>query len=218
MQTSVIMPVLNGMPFIISAIQSVLDQTVPADEVLVVVDQATQDDTRQAVLTHFHDRVQLVESDGTGVAVTFNTGLARAGGEWILWQDADDVSDADRLAVLRFHAEQLPDHGVIGSRCRFIDDQGAPFASAWTRDVRTNLDGVTQWQDIDAVLPVRCCLFPATTMMRRGVLEDANGLDPRVVVKPAYHLLRRLVGLVRMHKVPTDLYSYRQHAGQSTRR
>jgi glycosyltransferase involved in cell wall biosynthesis len=74
-----------------------------ASEVVVVVDAATRDATRE-VAEHFGARVVERALDGFGAQRAF--GLARAREPWVLWLDADERLDAEALAALRAAVEQ----------------------------------------------------------------------------------------------------------------
>src|ERR1700753_834383 len=89
MKVSVIIPVKNGMPFIRETLAALQRQTYAAFEVLVV-DDASTDDTREFVQSLGDDRIILLKNDGAGCASAFNTGLARAPGEIVMRGDAAD--------------------------------------------------------------------------------------------------------------------------------
>ena len=93
---SVIIPVYNGARFLGEAIQSVLDQTVAATE-LVVVDDGSSDDSR-AVAAAFPG-VQLVSKAHSGVAATLNVGVAHTTGRFLAFLDADDRWLPEKLAL-----------------------------------------------------------------------------------------------------------------------
>ncbi len=105
---STILPVFNRAASIGQAVQSVLDQTRPADEV-IVVDDGSSDDLEQA-LDPFGDRIILIRQANAGVAAARNAGVARARGEWLTFQDSDDLWTPDHLqACCRDLAEVADD-------------------------------------------------------------------------------------------------------------
>ena len=99
---SVIIAVYNGGPTIRHAIESVLAQTYPAHE-LIVVDDGSTDDTA-AVVAQFGDRVRYLRQSNAGVSAARNAGAAAATGNWLAFLDADDWYYPDRL---RWHAEWI---------------------------------------------------------------------------------------------------------------
>lgn len=99
---SVIIPVYNGEKTVSCAIESVLAQTYPAYEV-IVVDDGSIDATAQAVAL-FGSRVRYIYQPNAGVAAARNAGVKHATGEWLAFLDADDWYYSDRL---RWHAEWI---------------------------------------------------------------------------------------------------------------
>lgn len=213
--TSALIPVRNGARWLDGAIFSLFEQTSAIDEIVVSIDTATDDDTRD-VLSAWPD-VTIV-TGGLGLAQTFNRGLEACRGDLILWQDADDLSMPVRHELLLEARADQRVETIIGSRCSFINEDGGAYEDDWTRMVRSDFDPVIRSADIADLLPRRCCIFPPTLLFPRLVLDRAAGLDESPTIRrPGYHLLRRLAGIVPFIKVPSDLYAYRQHKGQMTR-
>lgn len=99
---SVIIPVYNGEAFVARAIESVLTQTWPAHEVIVVDDGST--DRTAEVVVSFADRVRYLRQENAGVSAARNRGAGMATGDWLAFLDADDWYYPDRL---RWHAEAI---------------------------------------------------------------------------------------------------------------
>ena len=95
MRLSVVLPVFNGALFLAAAIDSVLVQTRPADEIIAVDDGST-DDSR-AVLARYPP-VRVVSQANTGCAAARNAGAALASGDAIAFVDQDDIQCAERFA------------------------------------------------------------------------------------------------------------------------
>ncbi|MEQ6342127.1 MAG: glycosyltransferase [Gammaproteobacteria bacterium] len=99
---SVIIAVYNGANTIRRAIESVLSQTYPALELIVVDDGST--DTTAAEVAQFGGHVRYVHQSNAGVSAARNAGAQLATGEWLAFLDADDWYYPDRL---RLHAEWI---------------------------------------------------------------------------------------------------------------
>ncbi|MCG3148419.1 MAG: hypothetical protein PCFJNLEI_01862 [Verrucomicrobiae bacterium] len=92
---SVVIPAYNCARFLAQAVESVLAQTCPPTEVIVVDDGST-DDTAE-VAASFGTRIHLIRQPNRGPAVARNTGIEAAQGEWIAFLDSDDVWFPDKL-------------------------------------------------------------------------------------------------------------------------
>jgi glycosyltransferase involved in cell wall biosynthesis len=114
---SCILPVYNGEKYIRQAIESVLAQSYPRVEI-VVVDDGSTDGTEYVVRT-FGDRVRYLRQDNAGPTIARNTGLAAATGELIAFIDADDLWSTDRLAVQ--YADLIAEPPVEVSVCLILN-------------------------------------------------------------------------------------------------
>ncbi len=86
---SIVIPLYNKEKFIAQTLQSVLNQTYPTFEVVVVDDGSTDNSVK--VVKSFHDkRIKLITIKNSGVSVARNTGIKNASHNWIAFLDADD--------------------------------------------------------------------------------------------------------------------------------
>ena len=99
---SVIIPVYNGAATLARALDSVLTQSCPAHEIIVVDDGST--DRTSIVVSAYADQVHYVYQPNTGVSAARNFGVQNATGDWLAFLDADDWFYPDRL---RLHAEWI---------------------------------------------------------------------------------------------------------------
>lgn len=105
---SVIIPAFNRERFLADSIESILAQTYPASEIIVVDDGST--DRTAEVAQSFGDAVKYVFQENGGAAVARNTGVGIATGEWFAFLDSDDVWLPDLLAR---QIEQATDKNVV---------------------------------------------------------------------------------------------------------
>ncbi len=108
-RVSVVMPSFNHGGYIRESIESVLAQDF-ADIELIVVDDASTDDTRDVLESIRDSRLRFHINEHTGLpAVTRNTGIAMARGSLVAFLDSDDLWEKNKLTaqleMLRLHPE-----------------------------------------------------------------------------------------------------------------
>jgi glycosyltransferase involved in cell wall biosynthesis len=95
-RVSVVIPSYNSSAFLAEALDSVLAQSRPPYEVIVVDDGST--DEIKEVLAPYANRIIVLQQENKGLSVARNNGFARATGDWVALLDADDVWRPDKLA------------------------------------------------------------------------------------------------------------------------
>ena len=121
---SVILPVRNGLPHIHAAIDSVLNQSWTALE-LIVVDNCSTDLTLEAIQSFRDPRIRVTTESRIGGPTAFNTGLLLATGTYIARMDADDVALRDRFRRQIAHLQANEDISILGTQAYKISDSGA---------------------------------------------------------------------------------------------
>ena len=86
---SCIIPVWNGEKYLEEAIQSVLDQTYPELEIVVVDDGST--DGTANIISSFEGRLISIHQEQAGPAAARNSGIEASQGEFVAFLDADDI-------------------------------------------------------------------------------------------------------------------------------
>lgn len=118
---SVIIPAFNAALYLGEAIESVLAQTMPADEI-IVVDDGSDDNT--AGLAEKYPRVHVIHQPNQGCAVARNTGIAASSGTWLAFLDADDIWLPEKLALQSGYLKQHPScQAVFGMAENFFSPE-----------------------------------------------------------------------------------------------
>jgi glycosyltransferase involved in cell wall biosynthesis len=105
------------MPFVEEAVMSVLEQTYPEVELIVVDDGSTDrsPDIVKHLVTAYPDKLRLLHQDRQGPYVARNLGLAHASGEFLAFLDADDWWRKDFLQNM--HCALMDNENAVLSYC-----------------------------------------------------------------------------------------------------
>jgi glycosyltransferase involved in cell wall biosynthesis len=132
---SVVIPTYNRERQTIAAINSVLAQTYPNLDIIVVDDGST-DDSGQEIQrfirrkTNGCHRLFFVSQPNQGASVARNTGIANAQGEYIAFLDSDDSWDAEKLEYQMQALDRFKDEcGVCFTDARLVNDSGMDISS-----------------------------------------------------------------------------------------
>jgi glycosyltransferase involved in cell wall biosynthesis len=200
---SVVIPAYNYGRFLRDAINSVLAQTYPALEIIVVDDGST-DDTPQ-VLAEYGDRIRVISQSNQGVGAARNTGIAAARGEYIAFLDSDDIMRARKLEcdIARFEAD--PELGLVHCGAESFDTAGK------TRSV--SLTGLEGWIAPELLgLDREVIAAPGSGIaVPKRVAEEIDGFDARLQPSEDWDFCYRIAVRYRVGFVPEVLVRYRLH-------
>jgi len=200
-QVSVIIPVRDGERYLSQAIESVLSQTHPPVEV-IVVDNGSSDQSRQ-IAQRFGGAVQVLDEPAPGAARARNAGIRVARGELMAFLDADDLWEASKLARQVDILNAQPEIDVVFTRMRdFISPELADQRAA----------GLACGSGEYAGLQL-------SSMMARAAPFHSVGPFPDLLMGEfiAWYGLAQMAGL-RSHLIPELLVHRRIHLSNTTRR
>jgi glycosyltransferase involved in cell wall biosynthesis len=118
---SCVIPAYNAERYVDRALTSVLEQSRPPDEIIVVDDGST--DGTAARLEAYGSRLRVVHQENSGPAAARNRGIEMAAGELICFQDADDEWHREKLAKQLGLFDARPELGVCITRLRNVWSQ-----------------------------------------------------------------------------------------------
>jgi len=208
-EVSVIIPTYNYGRFISEAIRSVLDQTHPALEI-VVVDDGSTDETRE-VVAKFGDSVKYIRQENAGVCAARNTGARESRGDLIAFLDADDTWQPTALEkqAARFAADASI--GLVHCGLREFDaDTG--------ETIRLHMDGGEDGVAQNLLLwegPV--IVGPGTVFVSRQAFDSVEGFDTRMKVGEDWDFCYRVARRFKVGFVSEPLLNYRSHAAAAHR-
>ena len=121
---SVIIPAYNSGEFLSAAIESAIDQSYPASEIIVIDDGST-DDTK--LVCDRYPTIRYIYQSNQGLPGARNSGIEAAAGEYLIFLDSDDclLSEAIEIGVHCLQAH--PEAGFVFGRYLFraIDPDGS---------------------------------------------------------------------------------------------
>ena len=124
MSVSAVIPMYNRRDHIFRAVDSVLSQTKPVDEVIIVDDGST-DGSYGMVQRRYRNKVRIIRQKNLGVSGARLRGIQEATGEWIAFLDSDDEWMSDRQREFTSAIATLPpDVAWIFGDMHAVNDQG----------------------------------------------------------------------------------------------
>lgn len=203
-KVSVIIPTYNYSSFIAAAVDSVLAQTFPAVEVIIVDDGST--DNTKDILSRYGDRIKYVFQENKGVSAARNAGVKNSTGNLIAFLDADDI--------------WLPEKLEKQVEC-FRIDEGVGFVHCAIQefDARGNIleeetEGAEGWVAEKVLLLGPAIAGPgSTSLIKREIFDEAGGFDERQEMRAAedWEFCYRVALQCKVKFVPEILARYRNH-------
>ena len=223
---SVIVPCYNQGRFLEEAIASLIAQTYPTWECLILNDGST-DDTRQIALelARVEPRIRYFEQINCGVAATRNRGLREARGDYIQFLDSDDEirpeKFAAQLALLR-SGPLRPQVAYCSYTYRYdnevsADTKPSEMVRVQLSDADPLNDMAQHWQT-ELSIPIHCFLFDASLFKIDNVQfderlpnnEDWDCWMKILALKPSLRFDERALAIYRRH--PNSVSATNSHA------
>ncbi len=182
MNISVIIPTYNRASTIERAMISVIRQTYPAIEIIVVDDFS--DDATAEILEEYKGKIKIITNESNrGVSYSRNQGIEAATGEWIAFLDSDDRWDIHKLETQKLFHDSHPELSI--SQCDEI----------WIRNgVRVNPMAKHAKQGgfiFEACIP-RCIVSPSAVIIHKDILKNIGVFDPHLMACEDYDLWLRI--------------------------
>lgn len=209
-RVSVIVPTFNRSRFLVDCLESLLAQTLPPFQVIVVDDRST--DATRVVLAGFADRVTtLATPTQLGKPGAVNVGLEHATGDYVWVFDDDDVALPDALARFTDALERHPECGFSWSPwcCADTLADGNLGPVTW----ETRAPDIATIGFVPALLEHNF-LGGAALFARKRCYDECGGYDPALVRSQDYDVALRFARRYPAVRVEGDAtFIYRQHEG-----
>ena len=187
---SVIMPVYKGDPpsHFDEALKSVFNQTLKANEVVVIQDGPIPD-SLESVLTHWKEKIpelnHVVLEVNQGLSSALNAGIEAAKHEWLARMDADDVCKLDRFEKQLALIASDPDLSILGSWITEFDEKmEEEFSVRKLPETHEEILAYAKW---------RCPFNHMTVMYKKSALKKLGKYKNYGAVGDDYELWARFL-------------------------
>ncbi len=160
---SVVITCYNYGRFLSQAIESVLAQTYPQVEAIVVDDGSTDDTSK--VAQAYLPRISYIRQENVGVAKSRNRGVKGTKGEFINFLDADDWIEPNKIEIQMRRFEIHPQLDVVTCGWKVVDESGIVRETTVPRWGPNALDHLLNNNSF----------LPACALIRKSALERVRG-------------------------------------------
>ena len=204
-EITVLMPVHNGGQYLKQALDSLFNQTFKDFE-LLVVDDASTDDSKNIVVSYKDVRLRMIENvSNIGIAQSLNRGVADAKGRYIVRMDADDVCFPQRLQRLLDFMRLHPEVAVAGSWAKLT----GKYSEIERRPIGSGC--------VKASLCLYNPLIHPSVIIRKDVLTNYGiKYDRHFSRSEDYDLWSRLSEVAAIDNIAEVLLNYRVHGNSIT--
>jgi glycosyltransferase involved in cell wall biosynthesis len=211
MKISVVMPAYNAELYISKAIESILNQTWPDFE-FIIIDDGSTDNTSNIINAYAEkdDRIIFLHGPHAGVSAILNTGIEAASGEWIAVMHADDIALPKRLERQAYHAQNDDTVVIWGTNGYRITARDKIIA-----DLNVGPTNVEACQRLRATAQVIQAIHP-TVMFRRDIALEVGMYDSRFNGAEDIEFFDRLLRHGHLVTIDEKLMHYRIHGGSLT--
>jgi glycosyltransferase involved in cell wall biosynthesis len=205
---SIVMATFNRLELLRSSVDSVLSQTF-RDWELIIADDGSDEPTKQFLESLASPgRVRVLWLDHSGrPSIVRNAALREARGEYVAFQDSDDLWLPRKLEIQVDSLQRNPARAWSHTRYRLIDVAGAP--TAWSR--RTGGWPTPAGWILDQLIRGETVIALPSVLASRRLLQQAGGFDERLNDTEDYELWLRLARRSEIDAVDELLTLVRRH-------
>jgi len=193
------MNVYNGMPYLPEAVDSILAQTYPDFELLIVND-GSKDGSRDYLATLSDPRVRILDQENQGCSAASNLAIQHCNTPYLARMDADDIAHPERMELQLAFMEQHPEVGLLGTQTACMGD----------RAVGSNIKLPTSHDEVWKTLNrgYHAMAHP-TLMMRTELIQQIGGYWSYRLADDDVDMMLRLGEISRLANLDHALLQYR---------
>jgi glycosyltransferase involved in cell wall biosynthesis len=198
---SIVMAAYNEEKFIGEAIESILNQTYPHFEFIIINDGST-DKTEEIILSFSDPRIKYIKNEiNLKLIASLNKGLSLATGKYIARMDSDDVSIPQRLEKQVHFMESNPEVGISGAQLIVFGSED------------TTMNYPLEHEDIKLRLLITSCFPNNLVIFRRELMQQFKmSFTAGYHHAEDYKFWTQWVQVTKGANLPDYLVKYRFHA------
>lgn len=208
---TVAVPAYQAERFITETLESILAQTHPPDEVIVVDDGSTDGTARE--LERFGNQIRVIRRPNGGCAAAFNTAFREARCDFVAECGADDIWEPDKLErqveVLATH----PEIDIAFSAARVFGNREGLWGMPSAEDPSV---GIMDPRRFARTLYRDNPICPSTLLIRRALYERLGPFAEDIATEDYEYWLRSLRGGAVFYYDPAMLVRYRRHESNAS--
>jgi glycosyltransferase involved in cell wall biosynthesis len=213
---SVIIPTYNMARFVSEAVRSVLEQTYPKYEVIVVDDGST--DATKDELDKFGDQIRYLHQDNRGPSAARNLGIKIARGEYICFLDSDDLWLPNKLIVQHDFMERNHDIDFVFSDHEEFNAEKIVLRSFFAEKVfRVEITSQIPVQEAFRKLVIENFISTPTVMVRKVCFEKVGLFDESLSSVEDRDMWLRIAAYFRIACLPVIVCRRRIHESNISR-
>ncbi|MET4390339.1 glycosyltransferase involved in cell wall biosynthesis [Bradyrhizobium sp. F1.4.3] len=206
---SVVIPAKNAAAYIGETIASALAQGDITE--IIVVDDGSADDTMAIVRAIRDPRLRLIANDSSGVSAARNLGARNAGGDWLIFLDADDRLRPDAVMTLLAATKATPRAILVYGDYNTIDSEGRPIGRRDLLKGRRKPSGNV----LERLTRGNFIVNGGIMLVRADAFGAAGGFDVSLRYCEDWHCWCRLAAIGEFAYVPELLLDYRLHTANT---
>ncbi|UPK34848.1 glycosyltransferase [Bradyrhizobium sp. 186] len=206
---SVVIPAKNAAAYIGETIASALAQGDVTE--VIVVDDGSTDDTVAIVHAIRDPRLRLMRNDAAGVSAARNLGARNAGGDWLVFLDADDRLRLGAVTTLLAGARAAPRAVLVYGDYDTIDSEGRPIGRRDLLKGRLKPSGHV----LERLATGNFIVNGGIMLVRTGAFRATGGFDTSLRYCEDWHCWCRLAAIGEFAFVPEILLDYRLHTANT---
>ena len=185
---SIIIPTLNRIKYLPRALDSALNQTYKASEI-IVVDNGSSDGTLE-LLKEKYPLIRLLEEKKVGVSAARNKGIISSNSDWVALLDSDDAWDIRKLEIQK---------NALQSSSKIY--KLVHTEEIWVKN-NIKINQMKKHQKFggyifEKCLPL-CCISPSSVLMQKSIFNQVGYFDENLPVCEDYDLWLKICSKERV--------------------